>query len=138
MATQNLNGPLRNFLNNLNNDIIYSLPFENNANDLAIHIRNNTTIKLLTGKCILRWNVEREAQRLQINDQDIIYLATNMIWNSHLQRDQFTKLANDANDINRDFDQASFDTRNRMSLLGNQQISINNPFEHGLFNGTNF
>ncbi|RIA95730.1 hypothetical protein C1645_816319 [Glomus cerebriforme] len=125
-----------NLFNKLENNLdkICELPFKN-AKDLAIYIRIDTTIGIVTGNCILKLNVEKEAHQFQVNDQNIIDLVTNMIWNSHLtipQRNQFMKLAENANKINQVHNQANLDTENRMSRLGEQQDY------NGIFGGIGF
>jgi hypothetical protein len=88
----------------------------------------------------LKWNVILEAQRLGI-DKPIIHLATKLIWNLKLsitQRNQFTTLANNANEINNNVLLVNnTDTINRIIQIDSPQ-ETNNPFELNFFNGTKF
>jgi hypothetical protein len=84
----------------------------------------------------MKRNIVREAHRLQIYDQRIINLATNIIWNFRLttsQKDNFTTLANSirTSQIN------NTDTINSIFQLTVPQVT-NNSFEDNLFNGVNF
>ncbi|RGB21817.1 hypothetical protein C1646_731741 [Rhizophagus diaphanus] len=138
-TVQNLNS-IQNFLNNLNYNNIYLYPFNNNPLKVAIHVRNFTEIQVLKGEDLLLWNVEREALRLQVNNRNIIHLATNDIWNLHLtnlQKNQFTDLADKANRINQDYVQVSEDTLNRIFQIDLLQ-GANNPLENHIFNGVAF
>ncbi|PKC60946.1 hypothetical protein RhiirA1_488865 [Rhizophagus irregularis] len=138
-TVQNLNS-IQNFLNNLNYNNIYLYPFNNDPLKVAIHVRNFTEIQVLTGEELLLWNVEREALRLQVNNRNIIHLATNDIWNLHLtdlQKNQFTDLADKANSINQDFVQTNEDTLNRIYQIDLLQ-GANTPLENHIFNGVAF
>jgi hypothetical protein len=106
--------------------------FSYNNNDAAAYGRYRHS---LTGKCLMKRNIIREAYRLQIHDQRIINLATNIIWNFRLttsQKDHFTILANNirVSRIN------NTDIINRI-LQMTPQVT-NNPFEDNFFNGVNF
>jgi hypothetical protein len=139
-APQNLNVPIQNFLIHLNYNNIYLYPFNNNPNEVAIYARNNTRIRVLTGEVLLMWNVEQEAHRLQMNNRNIIRLATTTIWNLHLnilQRNQFTNLAIQANIINQDYAQVNNDTLNRIVQMNSLQ-ETNTLFESDFFNGSVF
>jgi hypothetical protein len=64
--------------------------FYYNNNDAAAY-------GFINWKCLMKCNIVHEAYRLQIYDQRIISLATNIIWNFRLttsQKDYFTILAN--------------------------------------------
>ncbi|CAG8631358.1 uncharacterized protein OCT59_004563 [Rhizophagus irregularis] len=138
-TVQNLNS-IQNFLNNLNYNNINLYPFNNDPLKVAIHVRNFTEIQVLTGEELLLWNVEREALRLQVNNRNIIHLATNDIWNLHLtdlQKNQFTDLADKANRINQDFVQTNEDTLNRIYQINLLQ-GANTPLENHIFNGVAF
>jgi uncharacterized membrane protein len=94
----------------------------------------------LTGEVLLMWNVEQEAHRLQMNNRNIIRLATTTIWNLHLnilQRNQFTNLAIQANIINQDYAQVNNDTLNRIVQMNSLQ-ETNTLFESDFFNGSVF
>lgn len=138
-AIQNLN-LIQNFLNNLNFNNIYLCPFNNDPLKVAIHVRNYTNIRVLTGENLLMWNVEREALRLQVNCRNIIHSATNDIWNLHLtdlQKGQFTNLADEANRINQDYAQASEDTLNRIFQIDLLQ-EADTTFGDNILNGVTF
>ncbi|RIA98057.1 hypothetical protein C1645_813288 [Glomus cerebriforme] len=129
------------FLNRINHEKIYELPYDNNPLMVATRARNcSTTIKKLTGQSLLKWNVKLEAQRLKINNNYIINLSTEYIWNFYLsdsQRDRFISLANNVNDINRHVSMINnTDTINRIFRLDQQKS--NNPFVENFFNGTPF
>src|SRR6266498_424896 len=107
--SRNISEPIRsalnNFLNHINYDNIYILPYNNNAQILAVLSRriSGRRVQRLTGKFLMKRNVGREARRLQVHSRYIINLATDYIWNLHSipsQRQQFTNLANNANNIN--------------------------------------
>src|SRR5688572_16367158 len=102
--TESVRSILNNLLNQINYENVYQLPYNNNAQILAVLSRRRASrrIQRLTGRILMRKNVEREALRLQIHNRYIINLATDYIWNSHStpsQRHQFTNLANNANNI---------------------------------------
>ena len=59
---------LNDFLSNLDYNIIHLLPFNNNAYMVSAHVRNGARIQMLTGKDLLKWNIEREAQRLHLHN----------------------------------------------------------------------
>ena len=129
---------LRDFLNNINDNMIYLLPYNNNAQVLAAHARNDMRVQKLTGKDLMKRNVKREANRLHIHSRYIIDLATNHIWkscDSH-QRQQFTDLANNVNNIIQNhIDNA--DTIDRISRMVTPQVT-NNIYQDNFFNGTSF
>ncbi|CAI2172234.1 7916_t:CDS:2 [Funneliformis geosporum] len=94
---------LNDFLSRINENRIRIPPYNNDAQIVAAQARNGGRIQRLTGKCLLKQNIQREANRLHIHRQRIINLATVRIWNIHFgtyQRNQFSTLANDANHIN--------------------------------------
>src|SRR5207249_1204416 len=93
---------LEHFLNHINYNVIYQLPHNNNAQILAAQSRNIRRVQRLTGKKLMKRNVEREALRLQINSRYIINLATDHIWNfsTPCQRNRFINLATNANHLN--------------------------------------
>ncbi|GBB86871.1 hypothetical protein RclHR1_01330025 [Rhizophagus clarus] len=130
------------FLNRINYEKIYELPYGNKPLMVASHARNSTTtIPKLTGFSLLKWNVKLEAHRLGGIDESIIHSVTKLIWNLKLsisQRNQFITLANDANDIN---DRVLFinntDTINRIIQIDSSQ-ETNSPFESNFFNGSKF
>src|SRR5688572_24902437 len=92
---------LNDFLARINYNRIY-LPYNSNAQIIAAHMRSGKIIQEPTGMDLMEQNVRREANRLNLRSQHIIRLATNRIWNfsTIFQKDQFTTLANDVNDIN--------------------------------------
>src|SRR5688572_10973709 len=121
-------------LESMDHDNICQLPYDNDANKLAVHVRRTNK---LTGKILVKRNVMREAHRLQIDIQNI-NLIVNRIWNHHLtptQQEEFTTLANDANIINQNAARETDSFLNRMIRIDIYQAS-NNPFEDALFNGT--
>ena len=130
---------LDGFLNNLNYDFVCLPPFNNNPNDVATHVRNNTRIQILAGKDLLKWNIEREAQRLRLYDQRLLMSsATDRIWRlicTSYQRQQFERLANNANIINQNIRQVIDDTLGRISQINVQQVT-NNPLFDNFYNGT--
>ncbi|GBC00148.1 hypothetical protein RclHR1_03760012 [Rhizophagus clarus] len=119
-----------NLLNLINDNNVSRLPYNNNANDLAIHIRNDVSMTgvfaSITGESLLRQNMEHEAHLNNQHNQHIIDLAADVFWNTRLsyqQRNQFTNLANDVNDINEIHFQASNDTHIRIYQLDDQHGS---------------
>src|SRR6266542_2880401 len=137
---------LNSFLTLIDYNNIYLLPYNNNSQILAAaqSRNNNRNIRRLTGKILLKRNIEREAHRLQIHDRHLINLAVNYIWylNSTLtQRRRFTNLANEAKNLNQNrvsqiHLRNNTNTLNRITQLTIPQVS-NDPFEF-LFNGSNF
>ncbi|GBC06266.1 hypothetical protein RclHR1_06720002 [Rhizophagus clarus] len=124
------------------NDFLVRINYQNvcrfsyNNIDAATYTRNDRYRQLITGKCLMKRNVIREAHRLQIHDQRIINLATNIIWNFRLttsQKDHFTTLANSIRVSRID----NTDTINRALQLNVLQVT-NNSFEDNIFNGINF
>src|SRR6266542_5554568 len=91
---------LDDFLDCINYKKINKLPYNNDPIVVATHARNHVkAIRKLKGETLLNWNIELEAERLQINDRNIINWATKHIWNSKLtdcQRNEFSSLANKA------------------------------------------
>jgi hypothetical protein len=123
MQTQSM---LEKFLKQLN-CTIYSPPYNNNALMLANHARSGTSIQTLTGKDLLKQNLEREAHRLKLYDTLTINLATDEIWSrlSHYEKRQFENLAIHANSIN-------------IIIQIPEQQKTNNSLESDFFNGTTF
>src|SRR3954451_21051898 len=131
---------LNDFLSNLNYDVIYLLPFNNDSHMVSAHARNGARIQILTGRDLLKWNVILEAQRLQLHNRLVINLATNRIWRlrcTRFQRQQFTSLANDSNSINQNLRRVIDDTLNRIAQMNIPQVS-NNSLENNFYNGTKF
>jgi len=129
---------LSDFLNNINYNQIFLLPCNNNAQVLAAQARNDMRVQKLTGQGLLKRNVEYEANRLHISNLYTIHLATDGIWKScgSLQRQLFTNLANDANNINRNH-MVNADTIDRISRMVTPQVT-NNIYQDNFFNGTSF
>src|ERR1043165_562231 len=133
-----MNFPPNYILNRMNYNDICQLPYCNDANKLAIHVRSGKIARRLTGKTLLKENVKREARRLQINIQNID-LIVNFIWDHRLtptQQEKFTTLASNANNIIINQNAERDDFLNRIIQIDIHQIT-NNPFEDALFNGTN-
>lgn len=136
---------LNNLLNQINYENVYQLPY-NNAQILAVLSRRRARRnQRLTGRILMRRNVEREAHRLQVHNRYIINSATDYIWNIHstpLQRYQFTNLANIANNINQNRASRVRLIDNTSTLVSIVQINntqiTNNSFENDFFNGTRF
>src|SRR4051812_11534578 len=127
-----MNFSLTYLLERMNYDNICRLPYGNDANKLAVQYKRSR----LTGKILVKGNIEREAHRLQIDIQNI-NLIVNRIWN-HLtptQQEEFTTLANNANIISQNAARATDDFLNRMIQIDIHQ-ETNNPFEDAFFNGT--
>lgn len=122
---------------------IYLLPYNGDAQLLSTQTRNIR----ITGKDLIKQNIENEVHRLQFYDQYLINIATSYIWNTHstlIQRDRFENLANNANIINNIKQNLlssinNSDTIDRISRLTPQITSNDNHFEDIFFNGvTNF
>ncbi|RIA90343.1 hypothetical protein C1645_823475 [Glomus cerebriforme] len=135
---------LNSFLNRINYNNIYLLPYNNNAHILAVQSRRvSRRSQRLTGKILMKRNVEHEAHRLQVHNRYLINLATDYIWNvrsSTSQRNRFTNLANNANNLSQN--QVSrinnTNTLDRIARITTPQQTINNSFESAFFNGTKF
>jgi hypothetical protein len=131
-----------NFLDRINYSNVYLLPCNNNARMLAAQARNGRRVQSLTGKGLLKRNVEREARRLQLYNRYIINLATDHIWNlrsTFFQRSQFINLANGANSINQNRVSriVNAETLYRISQITIPQIT-SDLFANNLFGGTSF
>ncbi|RIA95732.1 hypothetical protein C1645_816321 [Glomus cerebriforme] len=129
---------LNSFLRYLNYDNIHLFPFNNDPNKIATHVRLTTTINILTGKDLLKWNVQKEARRLQLRNRHVIDLATDKIWClkcKNSQRQQFENLAKDANIINQNIRRVNDDTRKSISQINVRQV-INEPLFDNFYNGT--
>jgi hypothetical protein len=118
---------MRDFLDQVDFENIISLPHNNTMQILKSQPEH---IFSLTGKDLMRRNVENEVHRLKFNN-DIIDSATNVIWDSRLtpsQKSQFIRLADNIN--------SNADSINRMSQIDIPQIT-RSSFEYNFFNGTN-
>jgi len=137
MAQQNLHY----FLNNMNIDAINSCP---DHQTLANNARRNNRRVYITGRSVLRQNIEREVIRLQQPyDRFTINVITRRIWNNftNSRRQQFSDSARAANRIN----QVIINRRmNRNTGFINRMFQIHLPqqtntdFERDLFYGTGF
>src|SRR4051812_482580 len=90
---------LDRFLNLVDYNNIYLLPYNSDAQLLATQTRNIR----ITGKDLINENVKNEVHRLKFYNQYLINIATNYIWDLHstsFQRNRFENLANNANIIN--------------------------------------
>src|SRR5688572_3519118 len=93
---------LNGFLDRINYNNIYQLPYNENVQILAAQARNRR-IRVLLGQDLMKWNVEREAYRLRLYNRYLINLATDQIWNlrsTSSQRSRFINFANNVNNIN--------------------------------------
>ena len=124
---------LDDFLKQINRDKICELK---TPKILAIQTPQN--FKFLTGKDLLRPNVESEAIRLKIYDKSTIVSAIDHIWNQDpTLQDQFTALADNINNTNLDKIQSNDENLNRITQLNVPQ-AVNSVFEDNIFNGINF
>jgi hypothetical protein len=129
---------LRSFIRYLNYDVINILPFRGDSNKVATYVRLSTTINILTGKDIFKWNIEKEAQKLRVRNKQIIDSATDIIWRSRITRPQkqrFESLSNGANIINRNMRQVVEDTHNSISNISVTQQTDTPLFDY-FYNGT--
>jgi hypothetical protein len=146
------------FLNLIDYRNIYQLPHNNNAQVLAATIRD----KRLTGKGLIKQNIEREADRLHLHrtyrlqnymtrrlqlsqtrrlrlysrlfSQHIINLATTYIWRRRLTSTQRNQFINLANNANHIRFANYLSTIDRIARLTTPQIT-NDPLENDFFNG---
>ena len=117
----------------LNHNIIYQLPCDNDPQKLSVQTKS---CKILTAKGLLKRNVEKETYRFHIDDRCIINLTVDRIWNfmnPSLQQ-QFTALANGANDASLNKRRIEADNLDRIARLDARQTT-SNLFEDNLFNG---
>ncbi|CAG8611362.1 11540_t:CDS:1, partial [Funneliformis mosseae] len=136
---------LNDFLGTIHYDDIYRLPYNGNVQILSIQSRSNGRVQILTGNGLMKRNLVRESQRLQIYNRHLINLAMIYIWNIHstsFQRGQFIDLANDANILNRNHVSRGdwINTPSTIDLISRitvPQISSNNN-EQNFFNGAAF
>ncbi|RGB39566.1 hypothetical protein C1646_689404 [Rhizophagus diaphanus] len=129
---------LNNFLKYLNYDIIPLIPFENDPEKVATHVRLFTEINILTGKDVFKWNIEDEAKRLRVYNKRLIDSVTDIVWQSKItcsQKKQFESLSNGANDINQKMRQVVEDTRKSISQISvTQETNLTLP--DYFYNGT--
>ncbi|CAB4440514.1 unnamed protein product [Rhizophagus irregularis] len=127
---------MRDFLNRINIDNILS-PLQNNDDMIQMLKSQLKNTLVLTGKDLIRRNVEHEVQRVRSNN-DIIDIdsATNIIWNSYLTNSQREWLMRLADNISNN---RNSETIYRMSQINIPQIT-KSSFEDNFFNGygTNF
>ncbi|RGB27701.1 hypothetical protein C1646_768767 [Rhizophagus diaphanus] len=127
---------MRDFLNRINIDNILS-PLQNNDDMMHMLKSQLKDTLVLTGKDLIKRNVENEVHRLRSHN-DIIDIdsATNIIWNSHLTNSQRERLMRLAYNITNN---RNSETIGRMSQINIPQIT-NSSFEDNFFNGygTNF
>jgi hypothetical protein len=105
---------------------------------LAFHARDVRNGQRLTGKDLIKQNIEREAHRLHLYSQHIIDLAIEEIWNLRItpsQKNQFINLANNANIINQSRVSRTHLINNTSTIDQIVRIATNNPFENDFFNG---
>lgn len=129
---------LRCFLKYLNYEEIPLLPFENDPEKAATHVRLFTEINILTGKDVFKWNIEKEAKRLRVYNKRLIDSVTDIVWQSkitHSQKQRFESLSNGANNINLKMRQAVEDTRNSISQINVTQVT-NSTLSDDFYNGT--
>ncbi|GBB93539.1 hypothetical protein RclHR1_21900001 [Rhizophagus clarus] len=132
----------KSLLNRFLDRVIYSNIYKlGNAQLLATQTKN---LKI-TGKDLIKKNVENEVNRLQLYDQYLIIKATDYIWDSHStpsQKESFENLANNVNVIininqNRNSSINNSDTIDRITRITIPQIiNDHNSFENYFFNGT--
>ncbi|CAI2163302.1 6922_t:CDS:1 [Funneliformis geosporum] len=131
---------LENLLNNLDYDEVSKLPYDN-PDTIAYHARRYARIQTLDGMGLLKWNIENETQKLFLEkNPNLINSAAMRIWETRLkpfQRQEFEKMAKDANEINQIKRQIIEDTQNRIARIDITQVG-NLDFEHSFFNGTSF
>jgi len=135
---------LNDLLIHINYNRIY-LPYNDDIQILAAKARNDE-IQNLTAVDLMKWNIKREANLLNIYNQLIINMATDHIWNfsTNSQRDQLVTLANNVNQINQNHALLlrivnNEDTLDRINQLTEPQVANNNEFEYMyIFNGTSF
>src|SRR6266542_5706318 len=133
---------LNDLLIHINYNRIY-LPYNDDIQILAAKARNDE-IQNLTAVDLMKWNIKREANLLNIYNQLIINMATDHIWNfsTNSQRDQLVTLANNVNQINQNHALLlrivnNEDTLDRINQLTEPQVANNNEFEYMyIFNGT--
>ena len=119
---------MESFLAQIDFEKVYSLP----NNDYFQRFRSQPR---LTGKDLIKRNIEHEARRLGLNhQQDIIRSTTDKIWDSHLEPFQRKKFNNFADNINKI---RNYDTIDLIVRINIPQIT-NNPLENDFFNGTKF
>ena len=138
MSTQPI---LDRFLDRVDYRNIYLLPYNNDAQILATQTRN----RWITGRDLIKQNVEHEAHRLQLYSQHLTDIATDYIWNIHsttCQKEQFINLANNANitnniNQNRNRFMNNSDTIDRISQITTPQM-VNSDQESCFFCGASF
>ncbi|RIA83312.1 hypothetical protein C1645_834033 [Glomus cerebriforme] len=120
---------MSDFLNRINYKNLCSL------NDAPIFLdkAKKTNVLTISGKGLMKQNLEKEAKRLSYNKPDL-HLIANEIWDSRLTESQKIIFNNLANRIN---DQLNAPTLNNISQINTFQVT-NDPFAYNLLNGTNF
>lgn len=137
MSTKSI---LDRFLDLVNFADIYLLPYNGDAQSLSTQTRNVR----ITGKDLIKQNIENEVCRLKLYDQYLIKKATDYIWETHstdFQKKSFENLADNANGINNiNQNLISFinnsDTIDRITRMPIPQKTNNdNSFENFFING---
>ncbi|RGB26923.1 hypothetical protein C1646_769779 [Rhizophagus diaphanus] len=112
-------------------ELVCKLPYDNNALSVADWARSRNID--INGLGLVKFNVEIEAQRLRIKDQQMINLTSKYIWTYYItpsQKEKFKALAKKANDINNNIRQINAENLNRISRLTTQDTDI--PFINGI------
>ncbi|CAG8498298.1 6027_t:CDS:1 [Funneliformis caledonium] len=132
-----MNYQLSSLLRQANYDRIIA-PDMNYVRRLISRVLPGRISRRMTGKKLLKRNVIREANRLQIIQRHIINLATDHYWQllPIFQRNKFTTLANRVNSMNPNYT-VHRDTLYRISQIPERQ-ETNNEFEDMFFHGTSF
>ncbi|CAG8689135.1 4044_t:CDS:1 [Funneliformis mosseae] len=135
---------LKEFLGHVDISIVCQLPDNNNKLLVAAKSRRGKNVKRITGKILLRRNVESETTNVVINNKRyLINLAVDEIWSNHLsdtQKDQFTSLADGANEINQKYI-SRVHINNSMTLDHIARIyhqDTEDPTQRDFYNGANF
>jgi hypothetical protein len=128
--------PLQDFLVHMDNNRICKL---HSPSKVAAEARRDRKIQFLTDMYLFEQNVKSEISRLSMHvDLTTVNQIVNHIWNNRLtptQRERFTTLANDANNINQNSARANEDSFIRMIRNDVEQVT-SSPFEDALFGGT--
>ncbi|CAI2177487.1 6911_t:CDS:1 [Funneliformis geosporum] len=134
---------LDEFLRNIDLIKVSLLPDDKRL--VAAKSRNGMNVRVkLNGKKLLRRNVTSEIEGKDIYKCNyLIHLAVEEIWHIHLsnaQKEKFTTLADEANEINRIYNLRphinNSSTIDRISVISRQDTD--NPAQKDFYNGSNF
>jgi hypothetical protein len=124
------------FLKHINYESIQQLDSPKIRN--VVHALKIQNIKFLSGKDLLKINVESEGTRLKVCDESILKLALNRIWaEDPILQHNFSALADEINNANVNRKRTFEENLSRIIQLESQEVD-GNTFADYFFNGDKF